>query len=670
MGDVKKIPHGDNLLEATYSGLKGWYEKSALKPGAKGFFERAGKAIVVIPAHLLASIAQTVVMVIYDFVLALLFGIAALCTGFKKRSINGQFLGHLGSLGSLPEKALKHLGAALCPPCAYKSDNIRKVQYENQFKKYWAKEMPQLAWEAYKNDYASSYFGEEYCRYRQVRKEMARVNLNERIDAKMDAENKKFYRGDRTDRARLNKMQAKDRAIGKVPFGSNLMHVSHAAFKGWYEKSDHKTGAKGFFERVSKAVVLIPAHVVVGALQTIAMAVYDFAMALIFSLAAFFTGFKRYSLVRQALGHFGSLVQLPGQALKNFAAALCPPLTYKSDNLRKLQYRFQFSKVWIKEEPQRVWEHFRSRFLGGWDQSFFLQHIVDDSHTPNRITDDKLDKFLNLTRKNDGLVNALTSLLNSSPDVQREISTKLGIMPSVKVEGALQVEDGEELGPNREQWLYSKNDMQQIAARLGIDLSHKIKNRADLLNFMVDAARKINEFEGSNPSSSNYFGIDMSLVRAGYRQLLDKVYEALSSIEDIEANENEGQKILNFINGNPVLLGAIQRIAQTNHLKIDKATVEHLDALFEKFGYRFKDRESALNGVFYIGKYLKDNATTDYNQIKVALQSSLKSDVLGLANAIIEAIEDPNCYELPDLSQFFPEEGHGSDGDSSGEEAV
>lgn len=392
MGEVKKIPYGDNLMEASYSGLKGWYEKSAFKPGAKGFFERAGKAVVVIPAHILASIAQTIVMAVYDFVLAMIFGMAALCTGFKKRSINGQFLGHLGSLGSLPEKALKHLAAAFCPPGAYKSDNIRKAQYEHRFENHWKKGMPELAWDAYKNGYVpfSKDFAPAYTHSAQRGKEIEQSGYVASAKKITRAEDKKYgYYEDRHEKA-INK----DKAIGKVPFGSNLMTVSYSTLKNWFEKSNHKTGKKAFFEKVVKSIVLMPAHIIVGTLQSLVMAIYDLALGIIFSLAALFTGFKRYSFTRQALGHLGSLIQLPGFAFKNFAAAICPSLAYKSENVRHLQYQFQFSKLWLKEEPQREWEVFRSRYYLGSNPAKarveVITNVINQSSVSGRIMEDHL----------------------------------------------------------------------------------------------------------------------------------------------------------------------------------------------------------------------------------------------------------------------------------------
>lgn len=358
MADMKKISFGDNIMEASYSGLKGWYEKSAAKGGAKGFFERTGKAIIVITAHLIAGTVQTVLFAIYDLALTLIFGLAALFTGFKKKSINRQLLGHIGSLACLPEKALKHLSAALCPPFSYKSEHIREMQYRFQFEKYWSKEMPRLAWDAHRNGYFIDHFAERYTGEKESQK---KINLSTVHQDVVKLLHKDLTRAHAWDK--LEKVRKRDRSISKIPFGSNLMTASRSAFKSWYESSADTHGAKGRAERAGKTLALIPAHLLVGTLQTVAMAIYDLIMGVVFAIAALFTGFKKYAINAQVLGHFGSLIQLPIQAVKNILTALAPPLAYKSSNIRELQYRYQFPHVWTQQAPQDFWEAYRAHHI-------------------------------------------------------------------------------------------------------------------------------------------------------------------------------------------------------------------------------------------------------------------------------------------------------------------
>lgn len=347
MRPTQRVAYGDNLLEVTYSGLKGWYEKSIPHKGAKGFFERVGKAIVVMPAHLMLSIFQTVFMIFYDCVATLVFSVAALCTGFKKRSINNQVVGHLGSLGAIPGKALKHLAAAFCPPATYRSDHIQKAQYEYQYEEVWSKEIYPLAVHAYKNGYLFN-----------------KSNPQHYVDYELD-------RAEVEPRFSSTTMKSAERRIIKIPFGSSLNKVSYSTFKSWYEASSDKKTVKGNFEKVGKALLLMPAHLLLATIQSIAMAIYDLVLGIIFSLAALLTGFQKYVINRQALGHLGSLSQFPGVAIKNLTAAFCPPLAYRSDNERFLQYHFQFPQIWAKETPQFFKEKYQ---LIDIDRSYLQTH--------------------------------------------------------------------------------------------------------------------------------------------------------------------------------------------------------------------------------------------------------------------------------------------------------
>lgn len=387
MGEIKRIPFGDNLMEVSYSGLKGWYGGSINKPGAKGFFERVGKAIVVIPAHLLIATVQSLLMVIYDFVLALFFSMAALCTGFKKKQLNAQFLGHLGSLGSLPEKAFNNLAAAFCPPLFYKSHNIYNCN--RAFANLLIKQLPERAWEAYQLGYwngLSNNFLPDYYYNKFTDLEIVKSNILNKIkefaDKRLPNEANTFI--DQIPASLLKDSRTKnEKALGRIPFGKNLMDASQATLQTWYEKSAAKRGAKGFFERTGKAIVLIPAHLLVATVQPLLIVIYDLAMALIFSLAAFLTGFKYYGINRQALGHIGSLTAIPGQSIKNAAAAIfTPPLSYRSDHIRNLQFAYQFGEVAAKEYPLILWENYR--YAGKYGE---LDHeeILTNSNLQTRI---------------------------------------------------------------------------------------------------------------------------------------------------------------------------------------------------------------------------------------------------------------------------------------------
>lgn len=357
---VKKVPSGDNLMQVSYTGLKGWYEKSIPKTGAKGFFERTGKAIIVIPAHLLIGLVQSVFMLIYDLAMAIIFSAAALFTGFKKHSINSQAASHLSSLAGIPGKALKNIAAAFCPPCAYKSDNIRDVQYAGQFGPIWAKEAPKLKWDAYKDGYSLRQFNKRYVETL-YDDQFSEPVFNKYWNKTVNKMNKNVTGADDKEReANFDKIHKKERKLSLIPFGDNLMKVSFSAVKSWYEASNFTKGAKGFFERLGKSLVIMPMHLLVGAVQSIAMLVYDLVMSAIFSIAAFFTGFTRYSLNRRVLGHLGSLVHVPGEALKHVAAAFAPPIAYRGENTKDLQYHFQYEKIRSKIIPQVAIEYLLS----------------------------------------------------------------------------------------------------------------------------------------------------------------------------------------------------------------------------------------------------------------------------------------------------------------------
>lgn len=354
---IKKIPSGDNLMRVSYTGLKGWYEQSIFETRAKGFVERIGKVVVAIPAHLLIGLVQSIFILIYDLAMAIIFNVAAFFTGFRKHSLCAQAACHLSSLTAIPGQIFKNIAAAFCPPCIYKSDNIRKAQYLVQFDSIWAEEGPKLKWDAYKSEYLLSNFGGSYLEPDSFLKEMSKPKIVKYFEER----SKEFLKDPKNkteeEKAKIFlKRYKQERRLSLIPFGDNLMKVSFSKLKSWYEASVFTKGSKGFFERLGKALVVMPAHLLVGGILSLAMAVYDVIMSAIFSLAAFFTGFTRYSFNRRVLGHLGSLLHIPGQALKHIAASFAPPIVYKGKNIKNLQYHFQYEKIKIKAMPQLVWE--------------------------------------------------------------------------------------------------------------------------------------------------------------------------------------------------------------------------------------------------------------------------------------------------------------------------
>lgn len=361
---LKQVSFGDNALAMTYSLLKSWSEKSAMKTGAKGFFEKTGKTVVLMPAHLLLATAGSLVAIIYDLVLTLSFGTAALCTGFQNKKILAQFLGHLGSLGGIPEQAFRNLAATLCPILAYRSDNIRDIRFERELDVIWADEIPELAWNAFTFKFTKGMnFINDYTQAQASDEAIQKSRITNKIRNKEVKQKKKWQKN-----------------VQRIPFGSNLMDASLSVLKNWYQKSLTESGAKGFFEKLGKTILVVPAHLLVGIVQAPATLIYDLALGIIFSLAATLTLFKYHSLNVQALGHLGSFIQIPGKALKNIAIALfCPPLTYRSDNIRKLQLRITFGEILAAEAPQKAWE----------------RHLLGVEDKQAKIMGDKLGKRMN-----------------------------------------------------------------------------------------------------------------------------------------------------------------------------------------------------------------------------------------------------------------------------------
>lgn len=155
---LTKAPFGENLMTAAYSALKGWYERSVNKSGAKGKIERVVKGVLIGFGHLLCAKLLFLATLVYDLAMSLFYSLAALFTGFTKKKINSKALGHLVSLCMLPGKAIKHLFTAFCPPLIYKGDNVRHAQFKHQFKKVWTKEEPQRYWEAYQSGFNLKYY--------------------------------------------------------------------------------------------------------------------------------------------------------------------------------------------------------------------------------------------------------------------------------------------------------------------------------------------------------------------------------------------------------------------------------------------------------------------------------------------------------------------------------
>lgn len=449
MSYINKIPYGDNLMEISYSGLKSWYETSVNLPGPKGFFERAGKAIVIIPAHLLIATAQSALMLIYDLMLSLLFAAAALCSGFRKKEFNIQLLGHLGSLGNIPEKALKNLAAAICPPAFYKSNNICEAQFQANYENIWAQELQGKVWDANQlgifapkfedhktidlaMDFARGY---TQCNLTTQRESKIIPSIGRLANTRANNLPVEISRSYPLLTSNLSKdLRTKDeKYLSQLPFGSSLMSATYSIFKGWHEKSAEKMSLKGVFEQFAKTLVLIPAHLLVGTVQAAAMLVYDLALAIIFSLAAILTGFKYYGINRQALGHLGSLSEVLGQGIKNLMTALLSPaLMYKSNNYRDLQYRYQFGKVWAREAPQRTWELYH--YEGTLSKNLYSKVVENLQESPifERIVFARLGAALIIAQSLSGVKEALPRAVFNAIAERLKINKTMSLEQQVK----------------------------------------------------------------------------------------------------------------------------------------------------------------------------------------------------------------------------------------------
>jgi hypothetical protein len=125
------VPYGVNGVNKCYSVCKGWYTDSFESEGCAGTMERAGKAILVAPAHLLTATLVGSIAMIYDLVMSAFFLVANICTAFQSDELRERLTSHVYSLLTTPGEMFKNAIAALAPPLAYRSQDAVNIDGAN-----------------------------------------------------------------------------------------------------------------------------------------------------------------------------------------------------------------------------------------------------------------------------------------------------------------------------------------------------------------------------------------------------------------------------------------------------------------------------------------------------------------------------------------------------------